>query len=51
VGDAIFNDPRLVPLHDAIEGDRPDLDVCVDVVAELGTRSVLDIGCGTDTFA
>ena len=51
MGDAIFNDPRLVRVYDAIEGDRRDLAVYVDVVAELGAQSVLDIGCGTGTFA
>jgi SAM-dependent methyltransferase len=51
VGDAIFEDPRLVQVYDAIEGDRRDLEVYVEVVAELGARSVLDIGCGTGTFA
>jgi 2-polyprenyl-3-methyl-5-hydroxy-6-metoxy-1,4-benzoquinol methylase len=51
VGDAIFEDPRLVQLYDAIEGDRKDLDVYASIVAELGALSVLDIGCGTGTFA
>ena len=51
MGDAIFNDPRLVRVYDTIEGDRRDLEVYVEVVAELGVRSVLDIGCGTGTFA
>jgi SAM-dependent methyltransferase len=51
VGDAIFNDPRLVCVYDAIEGDRCDLDVYVEMVDELGARSVLDVGCGTGTFA
>jgi SAM-dependent methyltransferase len=51
VGDAIFNDPRLARVYDAVEGHRRDLEVYVDVVAELEARSVLDIGCGTGTFA
>jgi SAM-dependent methyltransferase len=51
VGDASFNDPRLVRVYDAIEGDRRDLEVYVEVVDELGARSVLDIGCGTGSFA
>lgn len=51
MGDAIFNDPRLVRVYDAIEGDRRDLEVYVDVASELRVRSVLDIGCGTGTFA
>ena len=51
MGDATFNDPRLARVYDAIEGDRGDLDVYVEVADELGARSVLDIGCGTGTFA
>ena len=51
MGDAVFEDPRLVAVYDAIEGDRDDLQVYVEIVAELGARSVLDIGCGTGTFA
>ena len=43
--------PRLVRVYDTIEGDRRDLEVYVAVAAELGARSVLDIGCGTGTFA
>lgn len=51
MGDAIFEDPRLVQVYDAIEGRRRDLEVYADLVAELGARSVLDIGCGTGAFA
>ena len=51
MGDAIFEDPRLVRVYDSIEGERRDLAVYVEMVAELGARSVLDIGCGTGTFA
>jgi SAM-dependent methyltransferase len=49
--DAIFEDPRLARVYDPLDPDRSDLDVYVDVVDELGARSVLDIGCGTGTFA
>jgi SAM-dependent methyltransferase len=51
VPDAIFDDPRLARVYDALEGARTDLDVYVDVVNEFGARSVLDVGCGTGTFA
>ncbi len=51
MGDAIFEDPRLVRVYDAIEGERNDLDVYVEMAAELGAQSVLDIGSGTGTFA
>ena len=51
VPDAIFADPVLARMYDAFEDDRADLDVYVDLVRELGARSVLDVGCGTGTFA
>lgn len=45
-------DPRVAAVYDALEGDRGDLDVYVAlVVDELGARRVLDVGCGTGTFA
>ena len=49
--DAIFDDPRLARVYDPLEPDRSDLDVYVDMVEELDARSVLDVGCGTGTFA
>ena len=49
--DALFEEPRLARVYDALEGDRPDLDVYVALVEELGARAVLDVGCGTGTFA
>jgi len=49
--DALFADPRLAPLYDAVEGDRPDLDVYVAIIEEFSALSVLDIGCGTGTLA
>ena len=51
MADAIFEDPRLAEVYDSLEPDRRDLDVYADVVTELGARSVLDVGCGTGTFA
>jgi len=51
VTDAIFDDPRLAALYDVVDGDRSDLDPYVAIVAETGASSVLDIGCGTGTFA
>jgi SAM-dependent methyltransferase len=41
----------LAALYDPLDPDRSDLDVYAAVVEELGARSVLDIGCGTGTFA
>ncbi len=51
VADAIFEDPRLAQVYDPLDPDRSDLDVYVSLVDELTVRSVLDIGCGTGTFA
>lgn len=51
VPDPIFAEPRLADLYDVLDDDRSDLDVYVRIVEELGAASVLDIGCGTGTFA
>ena len=51
VPDAIFDDPRLARVYDPLDPDRSDLDVYAEIVDELGARAVLDIGCGTGTFA
>jgi SAM-dependent methyltransferase len=49
--DAKFADPRLALLYDAFEGERRDLDAYVAMVDEFDARTVLDVGCGTGTFA
>lgn len=49
--DAHFADPRLAHVYDLLDGDRADLEAYVAMVDELGARTVLDIGCGTGTFA
>ena len=49
--DAIFDDPCLAAIYDALEPDRSDLDAYVAIVEEIGARSVLDLGCGTGVFA
>jgi len=46
-----FEVPRLAQLYDVLDPDRSDLDVYVAIVDELGAASVLDVGCGTGTFA
>lgn len=51
MADEVFTHPRLVSVYDALDADRSDLDVYADVARELGARRVLDIGCGTGTFA
>jgi SAM-dependent methyltransferase len=51
VADAIFEERRLAELYDPLDPDRSDLDVYAAMVAEFGAGSVLDIGCGTGTFA
>jgi SAM-dependent methyltransferase len=51
VADNAFEHPRLAALYDPLDPDRGDLDVYAAIVEELGARRVLDIGCGTGTFA
>lgn len=51
MADALFEDPRLVATYDTFDGARDDLDHYEAIVAELGARSVLDLGCGTGVFA
>jgi SAM-dependent methyltransferase len=49
--DPIFAHPRLAAIYDDLEDDRPDLDHYEAIVAELGARSVLDVGSGTGVLA
>jgi len=51
VADPAFDEPRLAAIYDALDPDRSDLDVYVAMIEEFGARSVLDLGCGTGTFA
>jgi len=51
VPDRIFADPRLAAIYDLVDSDRSDLDHYVAMVEEFAASSVLDIGCGTGTFA
>jgi SAM-dependent methyltransferase len=49
--DAIFTHPRLAAMYDELDDDRSDLDVYLSITRELSSRRMLDIGCGTGTFA
>lgn len=49
--DAAFADPRLAPLYDLFDDDRSDLAAYAALAEELGARRILDVGCGTGTFA
>ena len=51
MADVDFSLPRLAKVYDALDPDRSDLDAYLALVDELGARSVLEIGCGTGTFA
>jgi len=51
VPDAIFAEQRLADIYDALDPARSDRDAYLAVADELNARSVLDLGCGTGTFA
>lgn len=51
MADPIFEERRLAEIYDPLDGDRRDLDAYVALADELDASSVLDIGCGTGTFA
>lgn len=51
MADAIFEDPRLAEIYDPLDPDRSDLDAYAAVAGEFGALTVLDVGCGTGTFA
>jgi len=50
--DAIFADPRLARVYDALDApERPDLDAYAAMAEEFGARVVVDVGCGTGVLA
>ncbi|MCG7210361.1 class I SAM-dependent methyltransferase [Streptomyces arenae] len=51
MADECYGHPRLAAIYDALDPDRGDLDAYVRLAEESGARRVLDIGCGTGTFA
>lgn len=51
MADLIFSHPLLASVYDPLDPDRGDLDFYAAVVAEFGARRVLDVGCGTGSFA
>lgn len=51
MADDLFEHPRLAAIYDELELDRSDLDVYAAIADELGATRVLDVGCGTGTFA
>lgn len=51
MADAQYEDPRLARIYDPLDPDRSDLDAYSALVDECGAGSVLDVGCGTGTWA
>ncbi len=51
VPDAIFAELRLAEIYDPLDPDRSDLDAYLAMADEFEAQSVLDLGCGTGTFA
>lgn len=49
--DQIFANPRLAEIYDHLQGDRPDFDLYLALLDQLGAKTVLDLGCGTGSLA
>lgn len=49
--DEIFANSRLAEIYDAVDSDRSDLAPYLAIVDEFEAKEVLDLGCGTGTFA
>ncbi|MCX6117528.1 MAG: class I SAM-dependent methyltransferase [Proteobacteria bacterium] len=49
--DKIFSNPRLAAIYDHFDGPRTDLLHYLSIAKELGSKSIVDIGCGTGSFA
>lgn len=51
MADAIFESRRLAEIYDPLDPDRSDLGPYLALVDQFGAQRVLDVGCGTGTFA
>src|ERR1051325_3543336 len=51
MADENFRPPRRAAVYDVLDSDRSDLEVYLAIAEKLEARTVLDIGCGTGTFA
>src|SRR3954451_8489537 len=51
VPDRLFSVPQLAQVYDALDPDRRDLEAYLALMDEFRVRSVVDVGCGTGTFA
>lgn len=49
--DQIFENPRLAAIYDAFDDQREDLVHYLAIAKELNAKSILDVGCGTGSFA
>jgi SAM-dependent methyltransferase len=47
----LFEVPRLAAVYDALDSDRSDLEEYAALLERLSVSSMVDIGCGTGTFA
>lgn len=52
MADKIFEEPRLASVYDLFDSpDRPDLDSYLSMTTEFDAHSIIDLGCGTGSFA
>ncbi len=51
MADLIFEHQRLAEIYDPLDPDRRDLVPYLTLVSEFDIRTVLDVGCGTGTYA
>lgn len=49
--DEMFSNPRLVDIYDLLDGERNDLVFYLALAREFSASKVLDVGCGTGSFA